>query len=138
MRHEHKELIREEMHSSDKYCHDLASLSISDIFTLIEYNTRILEDAGSSADSPRFKIYHNNLTELNEYMNEFNIRLSNRTFGFKKHFHLLNKEHAKEQETKQEKEKNNISNIENQEQKPELTRFEQAKLNREAKKRTRK
>jgi plasmid stabilization system protein ParE len=45
----------------------------------------------------------------------------------------INKEQAKEKETKQEKEKNHISNIETQEQKPELTRFEQAKLNREAK-----
>lgn len=45
----------------------------------------------------------------------------------------INKEQAKEKETKQEKEKDHISNIETQEQKPELTRFEQAKLNREAK-----
>ena len=45
----------------------------------------------------------------------------------------INKEQAKEKETKQEKEKNHISNIEAQEQKPEISRFEQAKSNREEK-----
>lgn len=82
MRHAHKELIRDEMHSTNKYCHDLASLSIADIFALIEYNSRIIEKAGESDNYGPFAKIRRNLKELNEYMSEFNGRLSNRTVSF--------------------------------------------------------
>ncbi len=88
MRNEHKKLIREEMHSTDMYCHDLASLSIADILALIEFNTRILEEGGEWAktSATHFNI-RRNLEELTEYIKEFNIRLSNRTVGFKVNFY---------------------------------------------------
>jgi hypothetical protein len=81
MRHEHKELIRDEMHSTNKYCHDLASLSIADIYALIEYNTKIIGEAGENAKYAPFSNNNQNLRELSEYMNEFNVRLANRTVG---------------------------------------------------------
>lgn len=88
MRHAHKELIRDEMHSTDKYCHDLASLSIADILALIEYNSRIIEKAGESANYAPYENIQRNLKELNEYMSEFNGRLSNRTVSFNTDYNI--------------------------------------------------
>lgn len=70
------------MHSNDKYCHDVASLSIADICALIDYNEKIIENQIKDHYYPNFRQIERNLAELKEYMYEYNLRLSNRTLNF--------------------------------------------------------
>lgn len=79
MRHEHKELIRDEMRASGKYCHDVCSLSISDIYCLIAYNKSCPERSYILSEYKRSQ----RIAELEEYLQEFNARLGNRTADFK-------------------------------------------------------
>lgn len=98
MRHNHK-LIRQYMQESGKFCHDICSLSIGDILQLIEYNKYLLSLSseelkylmfpdGNPENRQSFStitIHENskrNLIELNAYIFEFNMRLSNRTLDF--------------------------------------------------------
>lgn len=83
MRHDHKELIRLEMSNSDKYSHDICSLSISDICSLITYNYSCIEKSKCSIDNAINARYNRTIVELEAYLLEFNERLSNRTTNFK-------------------------------------------------------
>jgi len=100
MRNQYKDLIRKEMSESGKYSHDICSLSVADILQLIEYNNYLINlsreelnnllfphgnDDNRQTISP-IAIHESskqNLIELNAYIFEFNMRLSNRTRNFK-------------------------------------------------------
>lgn len=82
MRNLHKDLIRDEMHKSDKYCHDICNLSISDIFALITYNYQCIDKSKFPIDSAMHSTRMQIIAELEEYLFEFNGRLSNRTVDF--------------------------------------------------------
>lgn len=99
MRHNHKELIRKQMQESGKYSHDICSLSIADILQLIEYNkylTSLSEEELTKLLFPHGNVENRqtissitihekslqNLEELNAYIFEFNMKLSNRTVDF--------------------------------------------------------
>lgn len=84
MRNDHIELIRVEMSLNNKYTYDIGSLSISDIIALIAYNKDIVNNSKLPLISACNNPYQNNIVELEEYLNEFNKRLSNRTANFKK------------------------------------------------------
>lgn len=98
MRHNHK-LIRQDMQESGKFCNDICCLSIADILQLIEYNKYLLSISGEELKYLMFPdgnpekrqsfstmTIHDkskrNLIELNAYIFEFNMRLSNRTADF--------------------------------------------------------
>lgn len=94
-----KELIRKEMQDSGKFASDICSLSIADILQLIEYNkyllslsseelTYLMFPDGNPENKQAFSTItiqersKRNLLELNAYIFEFNMRLSNRTLDF--------------------------------------------------------
>lgn len=82
MRHSHKELVREEMKKGNKYCKDLCNLSISEITSTIEFcNKKILESGVGRDYAPNIQ-YVSIVNEFTEYMNEFTLRISNRTANF--------------------------------------------------------
>ncbi|WP_123838423.1 hypothetical protein [Chryseobacterium oncorhynchi] len=88
------------MSESGKYSHDICSLSVADILQLIEYNNYLInlsreelnklifpngndENRQAISSIAIHKSSRQNLIELNAYILEFNMRLSNRTIDFK-------------------------------------------------------
>lgn len=83
MRNSHKELVREEMKLSGKYCKDLCNLSIADISSTIHFCHQKILESGNFPKSAPNQPYISVINEFTEYMEEFTGRVSNRTADFK-------------------------------------------------------
>lgn len=83
MRHSHKDLVKEEMKKSNKYCKDLCNLSISEITSTIEFCNKKILESGIPRDHAPNRRYLSVINEFTEYMNEFTLKVSNRTANFK-------------------------------------------------------